>query len=159
MSAEPTASDNGALDYGGTGTITGGVLIAAGSTGMAENFGSDSTQGSILYNLSSAQDAGTSITLTDSAGNVLVSYTPAKQFQSVVVSAPGVKSGSTYTLAVGSQNTTIEMTGIIYGSGSSGMGGNSAGVGKMPGNGGSLPSNNGADAKTGATSTADGTTT
>jgi hypothetical protein len=85
----PTNSGNGALDYAGTGTITGGVLIAAGSTGMAQNFGSDSTQGSILYNFSSEQSGGTSVTLTDGDGNVLASFTPEKQFQSVVVSARG----------------------------------------------------------------------
>ncbi|HPD88868.1 MAG TPA: carbohydrate-binding domain-containing protein [Oscillospiraceae bacterium] len=133
----PTNSGNGALDYAGTGTITGGVLIAAGSTGMAQNFGSDSTQGSILYNFSSEQSGGTSVTLTDGDGNVLASFTPEKQFQSVVVSAPGVVSGGTYTLTVGGESVTIEMTGTTYSNASSGMNGG-AGVG--PG-GGTAPGN------------------
>ena len=133
----PTNSGNGALDYAGTGTITGGVLIAAGSTGMAQNFGSDSTQGSILYNFSSEQSGGTSVTLTDGNGNVLASFTPEKQFQSVVVSAPGVVSGGTYTLTVGGESVTIEMTGTTYSNASSGMNGG-AGVG--PG-GGTAPGN------------------
>ena len=34
---------NGALDYDGTAAITGGTVIAAGSSGMAQNFGSSST--------------------------------------------------------------------------------------------------------------------
>ncbi len=118
----PTDSGNGALDYNGSGVVTGGVIVAAGSAGMAENFDSDSTQGSILVNLSSVQPAGTTVTLTDSSGNVLASYTPVKQFQSVVVSAPGVADGGTYTLTVGSSSQTITMSSVIYGSGS-GMGG------------------------------------
>lgn len=47
----------------------------------------------------------------------------------MVVSAPGVASGSTYTLTVGSETETVEMIDIIYGTGSEmggGMGGGSA---------------------------------
>ncbi len=138
----PTNSGNGALDYAGTGTITGGVLIAAGSTGMAQNFGSDSTQGTILYNFASEQSAGTSVTLTAGDGNVLASFTPAKQFQSVVVSAPGIVSGGTYTLTAGSESVTIEMTGTTYSNASSGMGGGFGG-GAAPGSGGTPGENTG----------------
>ncbi len=134
----PTNSGNGALDYAGTGTITGGVLIAAGSTGMAQNFGSGSTQGSLLYNFTSEQSAGTAVTLADGDGNVLASFTPEKQFQSVVVSAPGIVSGGTYTLTVGSESVTIEMTDTIYSNASSGMGGGASGG---PGGGGMTPGN------------------
>lgn len=44
----PTSDGDGALDYAGTGTITGGALIAAGSTGMAQNKDEASTQPSML---------------------------------------------------------------------------------------------------------------
>jgi hypothetical protein len=118
----PTSSNNGAMDYQGTGSITGGVIVAAGSTGMAMNFDSGSTQGSILYNLTAAVSAGTEITLTDGSGSVLAQYTPDKQFQSVLVSAPGIVSGATYTLTVGSDSYSIEMTSLLYGSGG-GLGG------------------------------------
>ncbi|MGE4276097.1 MAG: carbohydrate-binding domain-containing protein [Lawsonibacter sp.] len=149
----PTNSGNGALDYNSNASITGGVIVAVGATGMDQNFGSDSTQGSILYQLASFQAAGTVVTLKDSGGNVLASYTPAKQFQSVVISAPGVASGSTYTLTVGSETETIEMTDTIYGTGSQmggGMnGGPSGGMGGGPGGG--HPSRGGQDATTSAT--------
>lgn len=39
------------LDYETDAVITGGILVAAGSSGMAVNFGDNSTQGSILVNL------------------------------------------------------------------------------------------------------------
>lgn len=106
---------------GGSATITGGIVVAAGSTGMAENFGTASTQGSILVNLSGS--AGQTITLKDSDGNILASFTPAKAFGCVVVSDPGVAQGGTYTIAAGSASTTVTMESLIYGSGMGGFGG------------------------------------
>ena len=44
----PESNADGALDYDGESSITGGILIAAGASGMALNMGSDSTQGTIL---------------------------------------------------------------------------------------------------------------
>ena len=46
-------SADAALDYDGTATITAGTVIAVGNSGMAQNFGTDSTQGSILVNFNS----------------------------------------------------------------------------------------------------------
>ncbi|MBR5091640.1 MAG: carbohydrate-binding domain-containing protein, partial [Ruminiclostridium sp.] len=124
----PTNAGNGALDYGISGTVTGGYLIAAGAVGMAENFGSDSTQGSILYTFDGTLSAGTEISLRDSSGNVLVSYAPEKQYQCAVITAPGVTAGSTYTVVAGDSSYSVEMTSNIYGSGS-GFGGGSGGHG------------------------------
>lgn len=117
---------------GGSATITGGIVVAAGSTGMAENFGTASTQGSILVNLSGS--AGQTITLKDSDGNILASFTPAKAFGCVVVSAPGVAQGGTYTIAAGGASTTVTMESLIYGSGMGGFGG--MGGGQQPPQGG-----------------------
>ena len=97
----PTNSGNGALDYAGTAGISGGTLIAVGSAGMASGFDDSSTQCSILYQFSTALSAGDTVTLTDADGKVLAEYTPAKQYQSVVVSAPGMAQGQTYTLSAG----------------------------------------------------------
>ncbi|MFB0919822.1 MAG: carbohydrate-binding domain-containing protein, partial [Oscillospiraceae bacterium] len=93
----PTENNNNAIDYAGTAEITGGTVLAAGSSGMAQGFSDSSTQCSILYNLSGSQKAGTKVTLKDESGNVLAEFTPAKQFQSVNISLPTLKSGSTYT--------------------------------------------------------------
>ena len=115
----PTNNGNGAIDYATDAVITGGTVVAVGASGMAENFGTNSTQGSIMYN---AQNIKGDITLRDSDGNVLASFSPAKTYSSVVVSAPGIEVGKTYTLEIGSSSVEITMTSIIYGSGS-GMGG------------------------------------
>lgn len=131
----PTSNGDGAIDCDGSATITGGIVVAAGSTGMAENFGTASTQGSILVNLSGS--AGDTITLKDSDGNILASFTPAKAYGCVVISAPGVVQGGTYTVTAGSNSTTVTMESLIYGSGmggfGGGMGGNMGGPGNMGG--------------------------
>lgn len=127
----PTNSGNGALDYGGEAKVTGGIVIALGSVGMASNFGNSSTQGAILCSVSSNAPAGTQVSITDADGNVLASYTSQKQFQSVLISAPGVAVGNTYTVHVGTASAEITLSSIVYG-GSGGMGG---GPGGRPGGG------------------------
>ena len=135
----PTSDGDGALDYDGTGTITGGTVVAAGSNGMAMNFGSASTQGSILLNLSGS--AGQAVTVKDASGNVILTYTPAKDYRSVVVSSPELKQSETYTVSAGGQETTVTLDSLIYGGG---MGSFPGGRGGQPGtppdgNSGSMP--------------------
>ena len=138
----PTNSGNGALDYGTGAAVTGGTVIAVGSAGMAENFGSSSTQGSILLNMSSAQAAGTTVSITDESGTVLASFTPAKSYQSVVISTEGIEQGGTYTVTAGSYSQTVTLDSLIYGSGM-GMGGFGGGFGG--GMGGQRPDQSGSD--------------
>lgn len=131
----PTNDGNSALDYNGTGTVTGGIFIAAGSSGIAENFGDSSTQGVMMVTVNS-QAAGSAVSLSDSSGNELVSWTPEKEYTSVIISCPEITTGQEYTLTTGSDTTQITMDSIVYGSGS-GMGGN-PGNGGGPGNGGDM---------------------
>ena len=135
----PTNDGNSALDYNGTGTVTGGIFIAAGSSGMAENFGDSSTQGVMMVTVNS-QAAGSAVSLSDSSGNELVSWTPEKEYTSVIISCPEITTGQEYTLTTGSDTTQITMDSIVYGSGS-GMGGNPGNGGAQDNGGG--PGNNG----------------
>lgn len=96
----PTQGDTATLDYDVSGVITGGTFIGTGASAMAQTF-SDSEQGVIAVNASN-QSAGTSISLTDSDGNVILTYEPALDFAVVILSSPEIVSGETYTLAVGS---------------------------------------------------------
>ena len=132
----PMSDGDSALDYDGTATITGGTVVAAGYSGMAQNFGADSTQGSILLTCQSASTE--TIRVTDASGNVLVEFTPAKAYTCVVVSTPALTQGSTYTVTMGGQNTDVTLESLIYGSG--GMGGQPGGnMGTPPdGIGGSM---------------------
>ena len=126
----PSNSGNGILDYDLSGAITGGTVIGTGILGMQVNFTQASTQGSILYTLPGLHAAGTEIALKDSAGNVIASFTAEESFQVVLVSAPEIQAGQTYTLTVGDTDYTVEMTSLTYGGGSGfGMGGASGGRG------------------------------
>lgn len=107
----PTNGGNGALDYAGNATISGGTIVAVGASGMAQNFGSDSTQGCMLVTVAESTLTG-DLTLTDSDGNVIVSYSPEKAYNSVVISSPDIKKGATYTLATG--DTTNPVTMVSY---------------------------------------------
>lgn len=135
----PENSGNGALDYDGKAEITGGTLIAIGSNGMAMNF-SSSTQGSALVTLSSTHNAGETVQLTDSKGNVIVSLTASRKFATVLVSSPLMKQGETYTLTAGSETKEFTLEQLLYGqsNGFGGMGGfgGTGGRGGFGGNGG-----------------------
>ena len=110
----PTSGGDGALDYAGDATISSGTIIAVGASGMAQNFGSDSTQGSMLVTVADSTLTG-DLTLTDSDGNVVVSYSPEKAYNSVVISCPELKEGETYTLTTGDVTNTVTMSSLIYG--------------------------------------------
>lgn len=149
--AGPTNSGNGALDFGDgcTGNVSGGILIAVGASGMAENFTNAQNQGSMLVSTGTRQ-AGTSIAVCDENGRVLASFTPNKAYQCAVITAPEIREGKTYTVYTGAKTAnadengfaqdgtlsggtvvaTVEMTSLLYGSG---MGG-----GMRPGGGGGM---------------------
>ncbi len=127
----PDNSGNRALDYASEASVTGGVVIAAGASQMAQSFGSGSTQG-VLFVSFSTQQAGSTIRLTDASGNELLSWTAAKSFSSVVLSCPDIVQGESYTLTAGSYETTITMDSLVY-SADSGMGGGMGGPGGMGG--------------------------
>lgn len=131
----PTNDGNGSLDYENSAVITGGTVLIAGSSGMAMNFGSESTQGSILASTGNAS-AGTAVKLTDSNGNVIAEFTPTVSFQTVVISTPDITSDGTYTLTVGDSTQEITMSGYIYGSGMGGGFGGGGMGGQPGGNGG-----------------------
>lgn len=108
----PASDGDGSLDFAGAGTITGGVVMCAGSSGMAQNFGDASTQGSML--VSASGQAGDAIQLVDEDGNVVASCEARTSYSCVLVSAPGVESGKTYTLTCGDASSEITMDGLVY---------------------------------------------
>lgn len=122
----PTENNNGSLDYNGTADITGGTIVAAGSEGMVQGFSDSSTQYSITYAFDSVQKAGSEVTLKDSSGNVIASYTPDKDFQTVVISTADLAKDATYTITSGNTSEEITLSSVITSnvtnSGNGGMG-------------------------------------
>lgn len=94
---------NAAIDYGsengGTCTISGGTVIVAGSSTMAEGFDSSSEQCFIMYTTSNAS-AGTTVILKNEAGSVLLSEVIPCGFSSVVISTPELQMGETCMISI-----------------------------------------------------------
>lgn len=115
----PENSGNGALDYDSTCVVDGGILVAVGSSGMAQNVSDTSKQTAVLISYDQQQDSR--ITLTDEKGNILLSYQPAKTYQTAVISAPTLEKNIAYTLSNGGtvseteKEHSISTTGTLTG--------------------------------------------
>lgn len=126
----PANDGNSALDYADTATITGGTVVATGMSGMAQSFGENSTQGSMLLNLEDTQSG--EVVLTDADGNELISFTPSREYNSVVISCAELEEGATYTLNTGETATEVTLSSLVYSNGQSQ--GRQPGDGNDPGN-------------------------
>lgn len=60
--------------------MSGGLLITAGSLGMAQAPSEDSEQNSVMMTFSEIQEAGTLVHLEDKKGNTIADFKPAKNF-------------------------------------------------------------------------------
>ena len=119
-----TSADNAAIDYDGTGIISGGTVWAIGNQGMAQAFTTGSSQSYIMANISGS--AGDTITVTDSSGNVVATTTATTSFGNVVFSTESLTSGETYTITTSSGasvTATATEEGTNNGPGVGGMGG------------------------------------
>lgn len=105
----PSDNGNSAIDYGDRSSayVNGGTLVAIGSSGMAEGMSDSSKQKVLMVKLGEQMEAG-DVVLTDSEGNVIVSYTVLKSYDCVIISTAEVESGATYTLTT--SGTTTEVT-------------------------------------------------
>lgn len=115
----PNGTGNGMLDYDSEATISGGTFVAVGSSGMAQNFGDSSTQGSILVSVGQ-QEAGSIVKLIDENKKELLSWTAEKSFECVLISCPDIQKGSTYTVSAGDSQTEVTMESLLYGAGNEG---------------------------------------
>jgi hypothetical protein len=148
----PTSNNNGALDYLGDFKITGGYLVAVGSSGMAQAPSTTSTRYSVMVNLSSSQPADTIVHFETEDGEDILTFVPTKAYQSVVLSSPELKNGLTCivyyggsstgtvidglysdgTYTAGTQVASFTISSIVTGAGSSGGGFPGGGGGNMP---------------------------
>lgn len=112
----PTSNGNGPLDYNNNFNMSGGFLIAVGSSGMAQATSEESSQHSLLMTYPETQKAGTIVHLEDGKGNTVVTFSPVKDYQSVFISSPQLTKGSAYTLFSGGTSTGQNKNGL-YGDG------------------------------------------
>jgi hypothetical protein len=107
----PTANNNGALDTNSTFKISGGTLVAAGSSGMAVGPGTSSSQYSVLANFDTTLAANTTVCFQTSSGSEIATFKPSKKYQSVVISTPVLAKGS-YSIYTSGKSTATESDGL-----------------------------------------------
>lgn len=110
----PTNNGNGAIDYLGEFTLTGGYLVAVGSSGMAQAPSETSSQYSILYGFDTAQPAGSIVRIETTGGQEILTFVPTKTYQAVAISSPELDSGS-YMLYVGGTSSGTATDGLYSG--------------------------------------------
>ena len=112
----PTADFNGAIDYDGTFNISGGFLVAAGSSQMAQAPSSSSSQRSVKITYSQWKSAGTLAHIaTTSGGTNLATFAPSKSYRSLVFSSPALQAGTSYYLYRGGSSTGTVTDGLYEG--------------------------------------------
>jgi hypothetical protein len=101
----PIANNNGALDYGGSFDISGGLLVAVGSSGMAQAPSESSSQYSLMYNYTSSQPAGMAIHIEAEDGQEILTFVPWREYASFVFSSPDLEQGASYKIVSGGGST------------------------------------------------------
>lgn len=97
----PENSGNGSLDYNNSCTVSGGTLIAAGSSGMAQY--PDGALGQPVLNIYFAerQQAGSAVSINSSSG-VILSFAPQSSFDFITICSPELKTSEIYSVSLGS---------------------------------------------------------
>jgi len=108
----PTNNGNGPLDYGNSFNLTGGYLLAVGSSGMAQAPSQTSTQYAVMYNFDTQQAAGTLIHIETTDGKNILTFAPTKVYQSVVLSSPELANGASYVVYTGGNATGTATNGL-----------------------------------------------
>jgi len=108
----PTQNGNGAIDYDRTFNISGGLLVAVGSSGMAQAPSQSSTQNSVKVNLSSTKSANQLVHVQDNSGNNILTFSPAKNYQSLIFSSPSLVKNTSYSVYVGGSSTGTPTNGL-----------------------------------------------
>ncbi|MGC4175500.1 carbohydrate-binding domain-containing protein [Demequina sp.] len=94
----PSTNGNGPTDADSY-SVTGGTLLAVGSSGMLVTPG-EGSQGNVVAVFSGGVAAGSEVTLTDASGTVVASVTTERVSQALIFSSPDIESGASYTVSV-----------------------------------------------------------
>lgn len=104
---------NNAIDVGsengGIIEISGGTVIACGSSSMAESVDSSSTQCCVMYNTSESMEAGTALSVQTLDGEEILSREVPCSFSCAILSSPQMSLGETYTILSGEEETTVTL--------------------------------------------------
>lgn len=101
----PEADDNSPLDFDSYFTISGGFLIATGSSRMAKELASTSTQNSVMFIFDSALPAGTIFNIQTCSGTEILTISPSKKYQSIIFSSPDLILNNDYQAYTGGSHS------------------------------------------------------
>ena len=96
----PTDNGNGALDYDGEFVVTGGSLLALGSSGMAQGISSNSKQYGFISYLSKTYPKGTKIAIYQSDEQLITEFSSTKEFSNLVYSSEALRKEDSYVLKI-----------------------------------------------------------
>ena len=103
---------DGALDYDNQFEISGGILVATGSSRMLQSPSSTSTQKTVIMTFTDYQEANSTVALLDEGGEVILSFMPNKKYQSIIISSPLIEEGKTYSLSYGGSVSGTAVDGL-----------------------------------------------
>lgn len=111
----PTSNGDAPIDYDDTFIMSGGLLIAAGSSGMAQAPSSTSAQRAVKITYKSSQAKNTLATIKNASGNNVISFAPSKQYASLVVCSPNIAANQTYSIYSGGSCSGTVADGLYIG--------------------------------------------
>lgn len=94
-----------AIDYNGTFELTGGQVVALGGAQMGQYPQSENQSVLVLYE---AGEKEIPLTLQNAQGEELLTFTPQKSYQMVVLTHEKLIQGESYTLTIGEETFTFE---------------------------------------------------
>lgn len=112
----PQSEPEVGFDYNGTFNISGGFLVASGTSSMMTQAPSNSsTQNSVKITYRTSQSASTLFHIQDADGNDVATFQPVRRYQSMVISSPALVKGSTYSVYKGGSTTGTNDGGLYSG--------------------------------------------
>ncbi len=112
----PTDNGNGPIDHGDGGytmTISGGTLLAVGSSGMAESPENEGQAVVAAYWNRTGLSAGDKFGIVDAGGKLICAFELPKSIASVVFSSPEIVAGNSYSIVSGGAFTGTATDGVI----------------------------------------------
>ena len=112
----PTDNGNGPIDSGDGNysvTVSGGMLLAVGSSGMAESAENGGQAVLAASWRSTGLSAGEIVGIADKDGNVIAAFQLPKAISSIVFSSADLTAGATYSIVGGGSATETNADGVI----------------------------------------------
>lgn len=104
---------NSAIDVGsengGVIEISGGTVIACGSSSMAEPVDSSSTQCSVMYNTLESFEAGTVLSVVTTDGEEILRWEVPCSFSCAILSCPQMNLEESYTILAGEEEASVTL--------------------------------------------------